>query len=308
MRKRSILRYQLPAGAMTPSGLPDTIVSGLPTRGHEAHSFVLDGQGGLIVNFGSRTNSCQQRDRGDGSPGVDPCTELQSRAGLWRFDANTTGQTPAQGQRYATGIRNAVGVQMDPQGQLWAMQHGRDQLFQNWGSLYTTEQSAANPGEELLRVDRGDDFGWPYCYYDMSRRRMVLAPEYGGDGGEAVGRCARVEGPVAAFPGHWAPMSLLFYTGSQFPARYRDGVFIAFHGSWNRAPEPQGGYNVVFQPMKDGRPSGDYETFASGFAGGTVSPGGAEHRPAGLAQGPDGAIYVADDKGGTIYRITYGGR
>jgi glucose/arabinose dehydrogenase len=303
--KTVILRYPLPATAMAPSGAPDTIVGGLPTDGHDARNFVLDGSGGLIVNFGSLTNSCQRKDRAKGSPGVDPCVERDQRAGLWRFDATRAGQKAADGEHFAVGIRNSVALDVAPDGQVWVAQHGRDQLFQNWGTMYTEKQSAENPSEELLRVNRNDDFGWPYCYHDAERNRMVLAPEYGGDGGNEVGRCAQVKGPVATFPAHWAPMALLFYTGSQFPARYRDGVFIAFHGSWNRAPEPQGGYNVVFQPLRDGQPSGAYAVFATGFAGGTVTPAGAAHRPAGLAQGPDGSIYVSDDKGGTIYRIGY---
>lgn len=305
---KAILRYPLSDSAMRPTADPDTIVSGLPVGGHEARNFVLDGNGGMIVNFGSRTNACQQKDRAKGSPGVDPCVERDSRAGLWRFDAVRAGQTAASGQHYAVGIRNSVAMELAPDGQLWVAQHGRDQLFQNWGDLYTAQQSADNPGEELLEVNHADDFGWPYCYYDVDREKMVLAPEYGGDGGERVGRCADVKGPVAVYPGHWAPMALLFYTGSQFPARYRDGVFIAFHGSWNRAPLEQAGYNVVFQPMSGGKPSGPYELFATGFPGNTVTPAGAAHRPAGLAQGPDGSIYVADDKGGVIYRITYQGR
>jgi glucose/arabinose dehydrogenase len=90
-----------------------------------------------------------------------------------------------------------------------------------------------------------------------------------------------------------------------FPEKYRNGAFIAFHGSWNRAPEPQAGYNVVFQPFAEGKAQGDYEVFADGFAGGNKQPGTAAHRPAGLALGPDGALYVSDDNGGRIWRITY---
>jgi len=112
--------------------------------------------------------------------------------------------------------------------------------------------------------------------------------------------------PVAAFPAHWAPNDLLIYTGKQFPARYRGGAFIAFHGSWNRAPFPQQGYNVVFQPLSGGKPAGACEIFADGFADGERGPG-APHRPSGLAVGPDGALYVSDDIGGRIYRITYHG-
>ena len=142
----------------------------------------------------------------------------------------------------------------------------------------------------------------------MDEKKLVTAPEYGGDGKKAD-RCTDKKEPVAAYPGHWAPMSLLFYTGSALPARYKDGAFIAFHGSWNRAPERQAGYRVVFQPLANGATSGAYETFANGFAGvpdSLLQPGTAKHRPTGLAQGPDGSLFITDDMGGRIYRITFG--
>ena len=157
-----------------------------------------------------------------------------------------------------------------------------------------------------MRLAQGDDYGWPYCYLDGRQNRLVLAPEYGG-GGRQVGRCADKKAPLAHYPGHWAPNALVFYNGTQFPARYRGGAFIAFHGSWNRAPEPQAGYKVVFQPVADGRASGAYETFADGFAGGTVQPNEAEHRPTGLAVAPDGALFITDDAGGRIWRVVYQG-
>ena len=113
--------------------------------------------------------------------------------------------------------------------------------------------------------------------------------------------------PVMAFPGHWAPNAILFYTGNQFPAKYKNGAFIAFHGSWNRAPLKQKGYNVVFVPFKDGKVSGDYEVFAEGFKGAEEleSPGDAVTRPCGLAQGADGSLYISDDVKGTIWKIEY---
>ena len=117
----------------------------------------------------------------------------------------------------------------------------------------------------------------------------MLAPEYGGDG-KNVGQCAQKKEPVATFPGHWAPNALMFYTGSQFPAKYKNGAFIAFHGSWNRAPEPQGGFNVVFQPLDgSGKASGRYEVFADGFSPnigtGRASAAGGAHRPTGSRAG-----------------------
>ena len=177
---------------------------------------------------------------------------------------------------------------------------------ENWSALYTAEQGANEPAEELVQLERGADFGWPYCYFDLSQQKLVLAPEYGGDG-KAIGLCAGKRAPVAAFPAHWAPNDLAIYDGQQFPAPYRGGAFIAFHGSWNRAPSPQGGYNVVFQPLADGKPSGNYVVFADGFAGASKEPGRAAHRPSGLAVGPDGALYVSDDQRGRIWRIVFSG-
>ena len=106
-----------------------------------------------------------------------------------------------------------------------------------------------------MQVSEGDDFGWPYCYYSVEEKKLVLAPEYGGDG-KKVDRCAQKKEPVATFPGHWAPNALFFYTGSALPAKYKNGAFIAFHGSWNRAPEPQAGFNVVFQPLSGEKAGG----------------------------------------------------
>jgi len=295
-----VLRYRVPVGALEPAGDPVTIVSGLPAdRSHRAKSIVVRGTD-LFVNHGSPSNACQVEDRQGRSPGVDPCPELETRAGIWRFDARRTGQTLANGERYATGIRNAVAMDARADGQLFVAQHGRDQLS-NWG--YSAQQNAELPSEELLRVDRGDDFGWPYCYHDPERDEKVLAPEYGGDG-EQAGRCADAEEPVIAFPAHWAPNGLVFYEASAFPERYRGGAFLAFHGSWNRAPLEQQGYNVVFAPFRGGEPTGEWEVFADGFAGDGQLPRGAQHRPSGLAIGPDGALYVTDDAGGRIWRIT----
>ena len=164
--------------------------------------------------------------------GDKPCTELETRAGIWRYDADRTDQKFSRAERYATGIRNADGIAIDPNGDgLYATQHGRDQLYENWPKLYTQKQGANLPAEELLHVQRGDDFGWPECYYDDVNGKLVLAPEYGGDGGKKVGICAEKKGPVAVFPAHWAPNGLVFYSGKNFPSSYDGGAFVAFHGS-----------------------------------------------------------------------------
>ena len=301
----AILRYRLREGDLAPRGAPDTVVSGLPKEGnHGEHPFAIDSQGNLFVNSGSATNVCQAQDRQAGSRGLTPCEELETRAGIWRFSATQTGQRFGPESRHATGIRNAMGLAINPaDGALWATQHGRDQLAENWPDLFDWKESAELPAEELLLVVKGGDYGWPYCYYDPDAGERVLGPEYGGNG-EQVGDCAEKLGPAAVYPAHWAPNALTFYRGDAFPEHYRGGAFIAFHGSWNRSPEPQAGYNVVFQPFSDGKPSGDYEVFADGFAGPRKEPGAARHRPTGVAVGPDGALYISDDAGGRVWRVT----
>ena len=304
-----ILRYAFSDGDPVPSGKPSVVVLGLPLTGdHPMHPFAIDSSGGLYIDLGSATNSCQVKNRIPLSTGHRPCTELETRGGIWRYDANERGQRFSPAARFATGIRNADGIAVDSTGHgIYATQHGRDQLAENWPKLYQPVQGANFPSEELFRVEKGADYGWPECYFDSAQAKLVLAPEYGGDGGMAVGQCASTRPPVAYFPAQWAPNDLLFYSGKQFPPRYREGAFIAFHGSWNRAPLPQGGYNIVFVPLAGDKPTGKYEVFADGFAGAVKAPGQAAHRPSGLAAGPDGAIYIADDQHGRIWRVTYGG-
>ncbi len=309
---KRIVRYARPDSQLAPTTPAEVVVQGIPLMpGHRARNFAIGTDGALYLNVGSATNSCQQKDRANESKGIDPCAELATRAGLWKFDANKLNQPFNAAARYATGIRNGMGIDFGPDGKLYATQHGRDQLHDNWPTVFpTTTYQAENPAEELLQVNQGDDFGWPYCYYAVDMKKLVDAPEYGGDGKKSD-RCDSKKQPVAVFPGHWAPMSLMFYKGTAFPEHYRGGAFIAFHGSWNRAPEPQAGYRIVYQPIANGAASGAFETFADGFAGvpaAQVQPGTAKHRPVGLATGPDGALYVTDDLGGRIYRITYGSK
>ena len=292
-----IVRYRLDRGKLEPSGKEETVVSGLPRDGGHAAKSIAFGPGqAMYVNVGSKTNSCQKTDRLPASPGVDPCTELERRAGIWRFSADRPGQQFRDGQRFATGLRNAMALATQPgTGALFAAVHGRDQLSDNWG--FSDEVNANNPAEELVRVERGGDYGWPYCYYSNQYQKKVLAPEYGGDG-EKVGRCASAKSPILAFPGHWAPMALAFYQGRAFGPDYANGLFVAFRGSWNRAPLPQEGYRVVFVPFTNGKPSGRYSTFA------TEQGGPTSLRASGVAVAPDGSLYISADQNGKIWKVT----
>jgi glucose/arabinose dehydrogenase len=280
----------------------ETVVTGLLSRRtHEPKAIALDDDGNLYVNIGAYSNICSEFD-----PHGKGCPILDSAAGIWQFKADKLNQTYADGNRYAAGLRNVVGLAWNEQdNQLFVMQHGRDELHNLFPKLYTVHQSAELPAEGMFALKKGDNAGWPYVYYDWMQNKNMLGPEYGGDGKKEAD--PKYINPVAAYPGHYAPDGLLFYTGNQFPEKYKNGAFIAFHGSWNRAPEPQAGYCVVFQPFKDGKPDGKWEVFADGFAGTEQqkASGRAVHRPCGLAQGRDGSLYVTDDNKGTIYKITY---
>jgi glucose/arabinose dehydrogenase len=286
---------------------PEKIITGLKMgRQHETKSIVLDNNGNVYVNIGSPSNSCQEKDRQKGSMGIKGCPLLDSTGGIWQFKADKLNQSYGDGVRYATGLRNVVGLDWNQQNnKLFVMQHGRDNLHDIFPDLYTEKESALLPAECMYMLNKGDDAGFPFIYYDQLQHKKILAPEYGGNG-KIEGDSKYID-PVVAFPGHMAPNGLLFYTGKMFPEKYRNGAFVAFHGSWNRAPEKQAGYFVAFVPFKDGKPSADWEIFADNFAGtdDITSPRQAQHRPCGLAQGPDGSLYVTDDVKGTVYKIVY---
>jgi glucose/arabinose dehydrogenase/mono/diheme cytochrome c family protein len=303
-----ILRYDLKEGEVAPTGQAEVILSGMPINGdHPMHPFAIDAEGNLFVSMGSATNACEIKNRMPYSLGNEPCAELETRAGIWKYDANKTGQIFSAKERYASGVRNGEGFDFDTSGRLFVTQHGRDQLHEDWPELYTMEQGLELPAEEVMIVKDGAWYGWPNCYFDPTQNKLVLALEYGGDGGKMIGVCDKAEPPLVAFPAHWAPNDLKLYKGTQFPKPYVGGAFIAFHGSWNRAPGPQQGYNIAFQPLADGKPSGKFVIFADGFAGRYKDPGRAAHRPSGVAVGADGALYISDDKAGRIWRVTFNG-
>ncbi|NND05534.1 MAG: cytochrome C [Saprospiraceae bacterium] len=273
----------------------------------------FDGKGYMYIPFGGPSNACQDLEASAngsiGGVGLDPCPELELHGGIWKFPAGKTGLRQQDGVKIATGIRSVVAMDWrEADEHLYLVMHGRDNLHSLFPNHFTPWQSAVLPSEEFIRVEEGADYGWPYCYFDHMQERKVLAPEYGGDG-KIVDRCADKDLPVMGFPGHWAPNDLLFYEGEQFPQRYKGGAFIAFHGSTNRGPYPQSGYFVAFIPFVAGEPSGSWEVFADGFAGvdPIVSTNQAKYRPMGLAEGPDGSLYIAESRQGKIWRIMYQG-
>jgi len=305
----SIVRYRLPADRILPTGPPETIVSGLLNRRqHAAKPITFDQRGNVYVTVGAPSNACQEQARTPGSPGMDPCPQLEDSGGIWRFDADLPGQIQADGERYGTGLRHCVTISWSDQfGDLYAVQHGRDQLNSLYPDTYTAEMNAELPAEEVHRVTDGFVGGWPYTYWNHITGERIVAPEYGGDG-KMVDESGRFAAPIQAFPGHWAPNGSTFYRGEQFPEQYHGGLFIAWHGSWNRAPLRQGGYKVTFSPFgENGLPNGDAIVFADGFAGtdNLASPRQATWRPMGLAVGPDGSLYISDSTKGTIWRVMH---
>jgi glucose/arabinose dehydrogenase len=302
----NVQRYKLTPGQLKPDGEPETVVTGLPTEpGHRDKGLAFDGRGSLYINIGAPSNACQNPDRRPGVKGQDPCPLLEEHAGIWKFEENKLGQTHQDGTKFATGLRQMPAIAWHDDA-LYIAMNNRDQLDVFWPEHFAVKDNAERPAEPLYRAVQGSNFGWPYCFFDYNLKKLLLNPEYGGDGKE-VGRCTEFTPPVAAFPAHWAPVDLMFYSGDQFPNKYQGGAFIAFHGSWNRAPMPQDGYNVTFQPFANGKPSGDFEVFAKGFAGKDplMNPADAVSRANGVAQAPDGSLYVAESQKGKVWRVMY---
>jgi mono/diheme cytochrome c family protein len=212
--------------------------------------------------------------------------------------------------RFSTGHRHAVALAWnDVSKNFFMVQMGRDNLNVVDPVHYDELDNAERVSEVMHVVREGSNFGWPFSYWDPIKKAHMLAPEFGGDNFKRIDPDP-YDKPVVAFPAHWAPLQMTFYRGTQFPEKYRGGAFVTFHGSWNRAPRPQGGYQVAFVPFDaHGMPTGTYETFAGGFAGKAefVNTRDARFRPAGIAEGPDGSLYVTDTEKGRVWRIIYTG-
>lgn len=303
-------RLKLTPGELKPAGPAEIIVDGFPVGGgHAEKDIAFDNDGNVYINIGLPSNACQIPDRRPGAPGIDPCPQLDERGGIWRFKADVVGQKYSKEARYASGMRQPVALAWH-EGHLYAAMNSRDSLdtlFPDKG--YTAEDNAFGPTEPMLQIAQGDVFGWPYCYFDSRANKMILAPEYGGDG-KTAGRCAQFKTPFANFPAHYAPVDLMFYTGTHFPAKYRGGAFMTSHGSWNRAPYPMAGYNILFQPVVKSKNAGPHEVFADGFKGkeSIAAPPEAVARPNGTAVGPDGTMYITESVKGKIWRVIYRGK
>ena len=307
-----VYRQKLDPSKLVPEGKPEVIlVDRFPIRWHNAKSLAFDQEGGMYVTFSAPTNVCEDWNSTNGSPanvkGQYPCQQLNDFAGIWRFDENKLNQLQTDGKLFATGLRSVVAISWnDGDNSLYAVQHGRDYLYGHAPQYFSPWQNAVLPAEEFMKISQDENYGWPYAYYDPFKNKKMLAPEYGGDG---VKEASNFASPLMGLPAHWAPNDLLFYKGDQFPSRYKKGAFVAFHGSTNRAPYPQAGYIVAFVPFENGKPIGKWEVFADGFTGkDTVSNmSEAMYRPMGLAEGPDGSLYIAESKKGKIWRVIYSG-
>ena len=212
-----------------------------------------------------------------GNLGIEP----EPKATIQRFDADGSNQTT-----YASGTRNATALAFHPHtGELWAVVQERDGLGDRL------------PSDYLIRVQEGGFYGWPYAYIGKHPQPGFAA--------SAPDKVEATITPDLLFAAHSSVLDLVFYNTDQFPAAYRGGAFVALKGSWNRSVPT--GYKVVHVPFKDGNPEGYYENFATGFWASGERRAEVWGRPAALAVAADGALLVADDTGGTIWRITYTG-
>jgi glucose/arabinose dehydrogenase len=302
----TLYRYRFSGGDLVPSSPPDVIVSGIPASGFGARAVAFDDRNGVYVAIGGGGNTCTDKPGPTGKP-VDPCPDLVDRAGIWRYDAGKVGQThPADGEHFATGVRDMQAMDWDPADHaLYAVMQGRNGINNAGAKLFTAADSAQGVAEEMHRVVKGTNFGWPYTHFDGRTMQRLKAPEYGGKPGDVV-TDARYDTPLAAFPSHSSPLDIAFYDGKQFPAQYRGGAFVVFQGG-SEGDGQHNGYNVWFVPKPPAKGFAKPVVFADGFAGAKRNPQEAENRPSSVAVAPNGALYVMDSKSGRIWRIDYVG-
>ena len=238
-----------------------TLIDNYPTSGHSTRTVEFLPDGRMVVSVGSSCNVCAEQN--------------PRRAAVLAYeDSNAENE-----QLFASGLRNAVGLTVHPStGELWATNNGRDLMGDDV------------PPETVYLVREGADYGWPRCH------ASIADPDYGYEG-----VCEEVEAPIVEMQAHSAPLGLVFYEGDAFPEPYRDDLFIAFHGSWNRSVPT--GYKIVRLPFDGTEPGTEVVDFATGWLEDDLTT--VTGRPVGLAVGPDGALYMSDDTGGFIYRIAY---
>ncbi|HEY4245994.1 MAG TPA: c-type cytochrome [Lacunisphaera sp.] len=300
--RTAVYRYKYIPGELVPSGELQTIVKNLPAeKDHDAKAFAFDESGHMIVEVGSPYNVYSQPDRQFGAKGMDATEFQKTYGGFWEFDANKLDQTQADGTRFSTGHRHSLALARQPiSKQYFMVMMGRDNMNIVAPDYYDALDNAERVSEEMHRLTRGVNIGWPYTYWDPIKKARMIAPEFGGDNRKRA-EVGKYDEPVIAFPAHWAPLQMAFYRGTQFPAHYHNGAFISFHGSWNRAPQPQDGFKVVFVPFDDqGAPLDTYEEFAHASS----EP---KFRMGGVAIGPDGSLYLGETDKGRIWRVIYTG-
>jgi glucose/arabinose dehydrogenase len=241
---------------------PAVVVAGLPAGEHHwTRGIAFGPDGGLYVSIGSSCDVCREADR--------------RRASIVRYEADGSGE-----RLFATGLRNPVGLAFHPRtGTLWTTINERD-----W-------RKGGAPPDYVTEVFAGSAYGWPDCY--VERGRFVPDPEL-----PDLRDCRGFTPPTFEVPAHSAPLGLTFYSGSPFPAPYRETLFVAMHGS--RPGLPSAGYKVARVVFQGGRPVG-IEDFATGWRRDDRVWG----RPVDVVTGRDGALYVSDDHGGRIIRIAF---
>ncbi len=260
----SIARVQL--GNDLHAGPVERIITGLPDGGQHSTRTVLVGQDNYIyVSIGSDCNVCQESN--------------SYRAAVWIYHLDGS-----QAKLFAKGLRNAVGMQVNPwTKQIWVTNNGRDLMGDN------------TPPETVYALTDQGDYGWPRCHAGD-----IPDPQFG----QSANACQGIQKPLVTMQAHSAPLGLAFYTpdAKQFPEPYQNSLYIAFHGSWNRSVPT--GYKVVRVPLKDGKIAGSAEDFATGWLQDNSSVTG---RPTGVTVASDGSLFVSDDTYNVIYHIWYRG-
>ena len=212
----AVYRFPLDDKSLVPTAAPEAIVDGL--AGPSNHGLAFDGKGGMYVSFGGGGNTCfdQTVPKGSRPVGLKPCPNLATKGGIWRFDDSKTGQKFSDGERFATGLRDMSAMEWRTGDALYGAMHGRDATHTQFPDLVSAADDDAVP-DEMFRIEKGTDMGWPYTYYDAVRKVRLIAPEYGGDN-KTSPPAGQYATPVASFfqPRRAGVLDLTFYNGMSF--------------------------------------------------------------------------------------------